>query len=174
MTLVVALRWGQGVLVTSDARVSSGPLIYEEQKIFKISLPAKTGEEIDLAVMAGAGDAALIKQGYAIIGEEFKKWLDKQPSEIVYPSAEDIANIVNSIQSRLLERFCELRKFGVEPNCSLLLAVITRDGQPLLYTFDEGLAQLRQHGFALLGRGEVTGWFASAQTPRLFTRHGIS
>ena len=69
MTLILALKWvlegKEGVVVSSDSKVTVGPISYETRKVYPILL--KVGEEyIPLAIAGGAGDALLIKQGYRL------------------------------------------------------------------------------------------------------------
>jgi len=53
-TLVLALVWGRGVLVTADSRASTGILFHEEKKIQPVYF-IHEGEEYDLAVIGGSG-----------------------------------------------------------------------------------------------------------------------
>ncbi|OYT51640.1 MAG: hypothetical protein B6U73_01540 [Desulfurococcales archaeon ex4484_204] len=71
MTLVIALVWGQGVLVSADSRASSGLVFHEEKKIKPIFF-LKGGKELGLGIAGGAGDAVLVKQGFRVIELAFK------------------------------------------------------------------------------------------------------
>lgn len=69
MTLLVALKWildgKESVVVSSDSKVTVGPVSYETRKVYPILLPV--GEEyIPLAIAGGAGDASIIKQSYRV------------------------------------------------------------------------------------------------------------
>ena len=161
MTLVIALVWGRGVLVSSDSRASGGFVSHEERKIKPIFFVRDDGGELDLGVAGGAGDAVLVKQGFSVVESVFRSWFDGVGSrEFRNPSAEEIEGIVGDIESRLIARYRELRGVGIEPNVSLLLASVTQSGEPRLYVFDDrGLAEPVHDnpGYALLGKGVITG-----------------
>jgi len=75
MTFIIALRWGNGILVTADTRVSSMiGIMREEKKIFPIGFYIN-GEEYDLALLAGSGDATIIKQNMENIQKFLKTGL---------------------------------------------------------------------------------------------------
>ena len=63
---MVALVWGRGVLVSADSRASTGFVYHEERKVYPIYI-VHDDKEYDLAIVAGAGDAALVKQGFHVI-----------------------------------------------------------------------------------------------------------
>lgn len=161
MTLVIALVWGRGVLVSADSRASAGLVIHEERKIKPIYFTRGDGEELGLGIAGGAGDAALVKQGFRVIEAGFRSWFDRVGSrEGRNPTAEEVDGIVADIESRLMRRYRELRGLGVEPNATLLLASVTNDGKPMLYVFDDrGIAEPMHDnpGYALLGKGVITG-----------------
>ena len=161
MTLVIALVWGRGVLVSADSRASSGFVFHEEKKIKPLFFVYSNGKELDLGIAGGAGDAALVKQGFRVIESVFKSWFENAGSkEDRNPFADEIEDIVADIESRLIARYRELRGMGIEPNVSLLLASVTQDGKPRLYVFDDrGLAEPVHDnpGYALLGKGVITG-----------------
>jgi 20S proteasome alpha/beta subunit len=109
----VALRWGQGILVSADTRVSAGPYaFYEEQKLFPI-LFSSEGKQSDLAIVAGAGDAALVKQGSNLIKNEFREWYENRYQEVANPSVEEVEKMVKNIQVNIqLLRATEVRSRG--------------------------------------------------------------
>ena len=159
MTLVVALVTGDGVLVSADSRASSGLVYHEERKIRPVMLRSPSGEQLYLAVVGGAGDAALVKQGFSVVEDAFRRWLETTRSDR-NPDEEGLRAVVSDVESALMERYSRLRSMGVEPDASLLLASVTGDGRPALYVFDSrGLAEPvhENPGYALLGRGVVTG-----------------
>ena len=160
MTLIIALVWGSGVLVSSDSRASNGLVFHEERKIKPIFFGAGDNE-IDLAVVGGAGDATLVKQGFRVVESSFKAWFDRIGSkESRNPYGDEIEGIVSDIESRLVARYHELRRVGIEPSVKLLLATVANDGKPLLFVFDDrGLAEPMHDnpGYALLGKGAITG-----------------
>ncbi len=161
MTLVIALVWGRGVLVSADSRASSGLVFHEEKKIKPIYFVYDSDKELDLGIAGGAGDAILVKQGFRVIELAFKSWFENIGSkEDRNPSADEVEGIVESIESKLISRYRELRGMGIEPNVNLLLASVTQDGKPRLYVFDDrGLAEPVHDnpGYALLGKGVITG-----------------
>ena len=71
MILVLALVWGQSVLVTADGKTPSCFIFHEDRKIFPVYL-MHGGKEYDLTVLAGADDAALIEQGFELINDVFR------------------------------------------------------------------------------------------------------
>ena len=160
MTLVIALVWGDGVLVSSDSRASSGFVFHEEKKIKPIYFIIDE-EEYDLAIAGGAGDATLVKQGFRIIEDTFREWFNSVGfKEKRNPYTEEVESIVSNIEQKLMRRYRELRDIGIEPSVSLLLATVSQERKPLLYVFDErGLAEPMHDnpGYALLGKGVVTG-----------------
>ena len=116
MTLVIALVWGRGVLVSADSRASNGFVAHEEKKIKPIFF-YNNGKELDLGIAGGAGDTALVKQGFRIIESAFKLWFKNIGSkEDRNPTADEIENIVKNIESRLRVRYRELRKMGLNPS----------------------------------------------------------
>ncbi len=159
MTLVVALVWGHGVLVTSDSRASGGFVFHEERKIKPIYFTY--GKELYLAVVGGSGDAALVKQGFSVVELAFKSWFEGIGSrEGRNPYSAEVEDIVSSIESKLILRYRNLREVGLDPEVNLLLATVTQEGEPKLYVFDNrGLAQPMHEnpGYALLGKGALTG-----------------
>ena len=160
MTLVVALKTFAGeseaVMVASDSRASLGVVTYEVRKIFPI-VGFRGSEEVPLAVMGGAGDAAVVKWAYgaveAYLREGLKEWGDT-------PTSEQFREAVGRIEEILVARFRKLREVGIEPDVELVLAGVGPDGKASIYKFDErGLAQPVHDspGFAILGRGAITG-----------------
>ncbi|HDD25985.1 MAG TPA: hypothetical protein ENF75_02725, partial [Acidilobales archaeon] len=161
MTLVIALVWGQGVLVSADSRASTPLVFHEERNIKPIYFTLGNEENLYLAVAGGAGDATLVKQGFDLMESVFKSWFDSVGlRERRNPSVNELKEIVSSIESRFVSRYRNLRDVGIEPNVRLLLASVSQEGKPLLYVFDErGLAEPVHDnpGYALLGKGVITG-----------------
>lgn len=160
LTLVIGLVWGRGVLVSADSRASSGVVFHEERKIKPIYF-ATGDKEYDLAVVGGAGDAVLAKQGFGVVERVFREWFEHVGvKEGRNPSSDELEEIISEIESRLLRRYRELRGLGVEPNVGLLVASVTGEGEPRLYVFDDrGLAEPVHDnpGYVLLGKGVITG-----------------
>ena len=160
MTLVVALVWGRGILVSADSRASTGFVYHEERKVYPIYI-VHDDKEYDLAIVAGAGDVALVKQGFHVIERVFREWFFHVGlKEGRNPRASEVGEIVGEIERRLIQRYCELRNVGIEPSIQLLLAIVTQEGKPLLYIFDSrGIAEPVHDnpGYALLGSGTITG-----------------
>ncbi len=158
MTLVLALVWGRGVLVTADSRASTGPVFHEERKVYPV-FHGEGDEQLGLAVLAGSGDAALVKQGFELIDGLFKRWLE-EAGEPRNPDAGELRGIVEEAESKLIAKYRRLREAGLDPSCDLLLASVTQEGEPRLYVFDSrGVAEPRHDnpGYAILGSGTVTG-----------------
>ncbi|MEM1990700.1 MAG: hypothetical protein QW782_08750, partial [Candidatus Bathyarchaeia archaeon] len=162
MTLILALKWvlegREGVVISSDSKVTVGPVSYETRKVYPILL--KVNEEfVPLAVAGGAGEASLVKQGYRIcekvlIDMAVKEWGRKTPTFIQFEKA------VKRIESAFIERFRELRKHGLEPSFNMILASVDAKGKASMYLFDErGLAEPVHDnpGFAVIGTGFFTG-----------------
>jgi len=151
---------GQGVLVSADSRASSGLVFHEERKIKPIYF-VSSGSEFDLGIAGGAGDAALVKQGFKIIESEFRSWFESIGSrEGRNPLVSELEDIVSGIESKLMIRYRELKGLGIEPDVRLLLASVSQDAKPLLYVFDDrGIAGPvhENPGYALLGKGVITG-----------------
>jgi len=159
MTFIIALRWGNGILVTADTRVSSMiGIMREEKKIFPIGFYIN-GEEYDLALLAGSGDATIIKQNMENIQKIFENWfisLQKPRS----PKEDEMEKIVHEIENYLINRYSELKNAGIEVDTTMLLASVTQEGNPKLYKFDDrGLCEpLHDNpGYALIGSGTLTG-----------------
>jgi hypothetical protein len=159
MTFIIALRWGNGILVTADTRVSSFVgIMREERKVFPIVF-YKNGEEYDLALVAGSGDAAIIKQNMENIQKIFGTWFTslQKPRN---PKEDEIEEIVEEIENYLINRYSQLEKVGIKPETNMLLATVTQEGNPKLYRFDDrGLCEpLHDNpGYALIGSGTLTG-----------------
>ena len=159
MTLIMALVWGLGVVVTADTRATAGPIYGEERKIYPIYLNIGD-EELDLAVVAGAGDSALIKQGVQLMRRVYIEWSKELGNEVRNPTEDESLRIVERIERALIERYALLRNVGINPSVEILLATVTHEGKPLLYVFDSrGIANPMHEvpGYAILGAGRITG-----------------
>jgi hypothetical protein len=162
MTLILALKWivdgREGVVVSSDSRVTVGPVSYEVRKVYPMIL--KSGEDyVPLAIAGGAGDASIIKQCYRVCERVLtdmavKEWHNHTPS---FGQFEDA---VGRIESIFIDRFRALRNHGVEPDFSMILASVDYSGKASIYLFDDrGLAEPVHDnpGFAVIGKGFFTG-----------------
>ena len=162
MTLLVALKWilgdKEGVVISSDSKVTYGPISYETRKVYPILL--KDDESyIPLAIAGGAGDASLIKQSYRVCERiltdlAMREWNKKTPSFNQFEEA------IRRIESTLISRFRELREQGLELNFQMVLSSVDRHGKASMYLFDErGLAEPvhENPGFAVIGTGFFTG-----------------
>lgn len=164
MTLILALKWltdrFSGVVVASDSRATVGPGIisYEVTKVYPIVL--RVGDDVvPLAIVAGAGDAALVKQGYELCGRVLREMAVREWDSSV-PSFEQFRGAVESIESSLISRLGELRKHGIDPGLNLILSSVDREGNVSIYKFgDNGLAEPMHDtpGFAAAGKGFITG-----------------
>ena len=163
MTLILALKWvfnrEEGVVVSSDSRVTVGGIIsYETRKIHPVLL--KVNEDyVPLAIAAGAGEASLIKQCYRIcerilVDMAVKEWNKNTPSFTQFEEA------VGRIESVFVRRFRELRSHGIESSFYMILASVSPEGKASIYLFDNrGLAEPVHDnpGFAVIGTGFFTG-----------------
>jgi len=162
MTLILALKWvlggKEGVVISSDSRVTLGPITYETKKVHPIFLEINE-EYIPLAVAGGAGDASIVKQCYRICEKilmemALKEWGGKTPSFNQFEDA------VGRIESAFIERFRSLREHGIEPSFNMILASVDPNGKASIYLFnDRGLAEPVHDnpGFAVIGTGFFTG-----------------
>jgi hypothetical protein len=156
------LKWiiedKESVTISSDSKVTVGPVSYEARKIYPIILETD-GKYVPLAVAGGAGEASLIKQGYRICERVLtdlavREW-DKRT-----PSFEQFEKAVECVESCLIKRFRELREHGIEPSFNMILASVDPTGKASMYLFDDrGLAEPVHDnpGFAVIGTGFVTG-----------------
>ncbi len=64
------------VMIASDSRASPGIVTYEVRKIYPI-MGFKGGEEVPLAVMGGAGDAAVVRWAYGAVETYLRKRLEE-------------------------------------------------------------------------------------------------
>ncbi len=154
MTLILAFIWGNGVVVVGDTRASMGDLFTEERKIYPISI-----DDLNLAAVAGSGDASLVHQGFELIERTFLEFLS-EIGEVRNPTEEEVGQIVRLIEEKFMLRYSRLRNFGIKPEAELVLAAVSQEGTPLLYHFDSvGLADLVHLGskYVILGHGRVTG-----------------
>ena len=162
VTLIIALKWlveeGEAVVISSDSRVTAGPVAYETRKIYPIVLRAE-GKEVPLAIAGGAGEATVIKQSYRLCEKiltelALKEWKGRTPT------FEQFEDAVYQIESTLIKRFRELREQGLKPDFNMILASVSPQGRASIYAFDNnGLAEPVHDnpGFALIGTGFVTG-----------------
>lgn len=150
--------WDTGVVVTADSRASGGYIMHEETKIYPI-YQGKGQSEIDLAVVGGSGNSALVKQGASLIEKEFLGWL-RAAGKRRNPNDEELDEIVATLEARFMARYADLRNNGISVDTELLLASLSSTGKPRLYVFDDhGIANPlhKVPGYALLGMGSVTG-----------------
>jgi len=162
MTLLIALKWfhkgKEGVVISSDSKVTVGPVSYETRKVYPILLTVDE-KSVPLAVAGGAGDASIIKQSYRICervlrGLAIKEWGNKTPSFDQFEEA------VKQIESALIRRFRELRDQGLDLSFRIVLASVDHGGKASMYLFDSrGLAEPVHDnpGFAVIGTGFFTG-----------------
>lgn len=163
MTLIIALKWiidnKEAVVVSSDSRVTVGGLVsYEARKVHPVVLYVN-GEEVPLAIAAGAGDASLVKQGYRICESVLKKFAIEEWGRKT-PSFEQFEEASKHIEHIFIHRFRELRKQGLEIDFVMILASVDISGKASIYVFDKrGLAEPMHEnpGFAIIGKGFFTG-----------------
>jgi len=162
MTLLIVLKWiskgKEGVVMSSDSKVTIGPISYETRKVYPILLRVDE-KNVPLAIVGGAGDASLIKQGYRICESVLRNLAVKEWNKMT-PSFEQFEEAVKQIESILIPRFRELREQGLDLSFSMVLASVDHTGKASIYLFDErGLAQPMHDnsGFAIIGTGFFTG-----------------
>ncbi|MEM3795552.1 MAG: hypothetical protein QW429_06720, partial [Thermoprotei archaeon] len=156
MTLIVAFVLGRGVVVSADTRASGGVVYGEERKIEVVRVGVGGGV-VEPAVVAGSGDAALVKQGFGVVGRAFEKWFGSNGRQ---PDGAGFVEIVGGVEAELVGRYKAVRDAGLDVDVNLLLASVTSGGEPVLYVFDSrGIAEPRHSspGYALLGKGALTG-----------------
>ena len=158
MTLIIACKCSEGeeeqILMTSDSRVTLGPITYETRKIYPITL-----NDIPLAIAGGSGDSAVIKQAYRICEkilheQSINNW-NSQP-----PTFEQFEEVVNRIETILVRRFKNLRDQGMDISFNLILGSVDINSKASLYLFDSrGLAQPvhESPGYSIIGMGFFTG-----------------
>ncbi|MEO9365043.1 MULTISPECIES: hypothetical protein [Candidatus Nitrosocaldus] len=148
----------EGVVVSSDSKVTVGPISYETRKVYPIYLTV--GEDtVPLAIAGGAGDASIIKQSYRICENILKNLASKEWNNTT-PTYEQFEDAVNRIESTLISRFRALREEGLNISFNMILASVDSNGKASIYTFDErGLAEPVHDnpGFAVIGTGFFTG-----------------
>lgn len=161
MTLIIALKWlmkeGEAVVVGSDSRATYGPITYEVKKIHPIYLQ-RDGEEIDLAIAAGAGESPLAKYGYMVAESVLKE--QSQRRGFKHLTSQEFAQAAEQVESKLISRFTALRNKGIEPGFQMILTSVDPDGKASIYVFDERGLKEPVHsdpGFAVIGRGAATG-----------------
>jgi len=163
MTLLVTLKWvhkdgSEGVVMSSDSKVTFGPVSYETRKIYPIVL--HVGEdEVPLAIAGGAGDAAIVKQSYRICERVLKNMATKEWDGKT-PSFDQFEKAIKQIEKAFIRRFRELREQGLDLSFSMVLASVDRNGKASIYLFDSrGLAEPvhENPGFAVIGTGFFTG-----------------
>jgi 20S proteasome alpha/beta subunit len=161
MTLVIALKLrlseGEAVLVSSDSRVTYGPIAYESRKVHPIYM-TKNNEEIDLAVAGGAGDSSIVKYGYSIVESVLRGRSERLGFRPL--SHSEFREAIQEIEEKLLSRLQELRRIGIDFSFNMALGSVDQDGTASLYVFDHrGLAEPVHDdpGFAIIGKGAATG-----------------
>jgi len=149
----ISIVWGSGVLVTVDGR-SMDPGSPEPRNVRPIVYQGD-GRDKPLAIVSGYGDEAILSSAFQIVEDVFVEWFDAVGSRSWRsPGDSEVRRIVSQIEERILERYRDLRGMGITPNTSLSLAVVTQDGSPRLYYFNErGLASPRHSspGYIVLG-----------------------
>ena len=162
MTLLIALKWilenKEGVVISSDSKVTVGPVSYETRKVYPILLKVED-ENVPLAIAGGAGDASLVKQGYRLCEKVLRK-LAVQKWGRKTPSFEQFEKAVELIEANLIKRFRKLRNMGLSLSFNMVLASVDQSGRASIYVFDErGLAEPVHDnpGFAVIGTGFFTG-----------------
>jgi len=148
---------GEGIVITSDSRATTyGILATTEEKIAPILL----GDKVPLAVAAGSGDVAMIKDAISVAADILKGMSRDLWNRQTAPTVGDFAKAVKAIEKKLVERFTYLRKMNIEVTMDMVLACVAREGKAALYVFDKRGLSTPFHdspGFVCIGSGFVTG-----------------
>lgn len=156
MTLVIGIVWkeklGDMVLMVSDSRVTTPfGIAYEMKKIYPITV-----DKEPVAVAGVAGDISIAKQAieitHGVIVEHSK---DSRSIDF-----DRFSLVVKEIERKLMSRFSELKKFGIDPEFSMLLGSLDLKGRGSLYRFDNrGLSEPLHDTprYGIIGSGMVTG-----------------
>ncbi|ACP55405.1 Ntn hydrolase family protein [Saccharolobus islandicus] len=155
MTFIIGLVWGNGILIASDSRSTSGVIATEERKLHLI-FRVLNSTEYDLAVVGGSGSASLVKQSYSLIDSILGGFIEREQR---LPNSAEFDKLVDEVQGTLVKRFYNLRSSGIEPDVSLILGAITAECEPRLYVFDStGVYEPRHEspGYAMIGIGKDT------------------
>ncbi|MEM4971833.1 MAG: hypothetical protein QXE01_11355 [Sulfolobales archaeon] len=151
--LSISIIWGKGVLVTVDGR-SMDPGFQEPRNV-RVVIYQGDGKDKPLAIVSGYGDISILSSLFQIAEDVFIEWFDTAGSRSWRnPGELETRRIVSQIEERILERYRDLKNLGVTPNAQLSLALVTQDGSPKLYYFNEkGLASPRHQapGYIVLG-----------------------
>jgi hypothetical protein len=149
----ISIVWGKGILVTVDSR-SMDPGFPEPRNV-RVIIYRGDGRDKPLAVVSGYGDDSLLSSLFQIAEDVFIEWFDTAGSRSWRnPGELETRRIVSQIEERILERYKDLKNLGITPNAQLSLALVTQDGSPKLYYFNEkGLASPRHQnpGYIVLG-----------------------
>ncbi len=93
MTFVVAFRFGLGVVLASDSRAVSGVSAEEVRKLKPVFL-IDGGREVDLAVVGGSGDGAVVKQSFRDVEVAFKEFYRRRNR---HPKGEEIYDVAEEV-----------------------------------------------------------------------------
>lgn len=155
MTLVIGMVWGDGVLVVGDNRVVDGSTAHSERKVMPI-YAVDGSENIGLAIVSGAGDGALVKQGFEVVSSAFTRHYKERPRpDTKLLSDDELGIVLSDVQSRITDMLSQLRSKYVPYDLSLMIATVTMEG-PRLYVVDgRGIIEPvhEDPGYAVLGIG---------------------
>jgi len=135
-----------------------GLLIYETKKIRSVILKTEHGG-VPLALIGGAGNAAILKQSFEII-EEFLKKNALERWNCDTPTAEQFKMAVRDLERIFTVQYKEFRDLGIVPDAQVLLSSVDVNGEVSIYLiWPNGLAEPIHDspGFAIIGSGELTG-----------------
>jgi hypothetical protein len=149
----ISIIWGRGILVTVDGR-SMDPG-FPEPRNLRVIIYHGDGKDKPLAIVSGYGDDSILSSLFQIAEDVMIEWFDTVGSRSWRnPGDMEIRRIVSQIEERILERYRDLKSLGVTPDTQVSMALLTQDGSPKLYHFNEkGLASPRHDapGYVLLG-----------------------
>lgn len=162
MTLIVAIciteeKGEQCLLISSDSQATMGPITYRVHKIAPIREPIQ--EEEPIAIVAGAGDTAIIKKAIDI--SEHILWETSNINwENETPTFDQFKQVIPKIEIALIQMIQFYKTKKVDINFEFLLGSVSPEGYASLYYFDRrGLAQPVHDdpGFACIGSGFFLG-----------------
>lgn len=158
MTLIVAIcteeKDSEGIIISSDSQATVGPVTYRVKKIVPIML-----DEEPLALVAGAGDTALVKKATEaaeeiLIKNSIREWNAKTPSYDQFKQA------ISEIETSLIEKISFYRERKLRIDFDFIVGSLDSTGKASLFVFDKrGMAHPVHDdpGFACIGSGFYLG-----------------
>jgi len=168
MTLILAFKCRESdgtdaILVTADSRVSGGRTMTETNKLIPIAKIVESNGnsiEIDLALVSGAGDGAIVMQLIRIVEKTILDYYDSTWGQ-TYPTFDQFEETMQEVQYKFMQYLQSFEKIGtLKPFANLLVCGLDSTGKASMYVFDHRGVYCPVHdtpGFACLGGGLDTG-----------------